>query len=366
MSARKARIAVVGTGWWATTAHIPALRQNPDAELVALCDRSPEALARATAAFGPIATYTDLGAMLAAEKLDGAIVATNHTSHFALAKACLEAGLHVLLEKPMVLRAAHAHALTALAAANGRELIIGYPYHFTELTRRARQVLSSGELGAIQFVSCLMATMVIEFYRGNDQAYAPQFGYAVTGPRGAYADPQLSGGGQAHLQVTHLAGSLFYITGLQAERVSAFMENGDVAVDLVDAISVRFAAANGQRAVGVLGSTGNIGVGDNGQTEIAVYCENGYVQLNQGHGTLLVRRHDGSEERHGPLSDAARYPTFATSGNLVDVILGKAENGSPAAVGTRVVELLEAAYRSAETDGAPVSVAGLLEGAPTA
>ena len=365
MSSRKARVAVVGTGWWATTAHIPALRQNPDAELVALCDRSPEALTRAMAAFGPVATYTDLGAMLAAEKLDGAIVATNHTSHYALAKACLEAGLHVLLEKPMVLRAAHAHELTALAQAQGRELIIGYPYHFTELTRRARQVLSSGELGAIQFVSCLMASMVIEFYRGNDQAYAPQFGYPVTGPGRAYADPQLSGGGQGHLQVTHLAGSLFYITGLQAERVSAFMENGDVAVDLVDAISVRFAAANGQRAVGVLGSTGNIGVGDGGHTEVAVYCENGYLNLDQGHGTLLVRRHDGSEERHGPLSATDRYPSFATSRNLVDVILGKAENGSPGTVGTRVVELLEAAYRSAEHGGAPIGVAELLDSAQT-
>jgi len=118
--------------------------------------------------------------------------------------------------------------------------------------------------------------------------------------------------------------------------------------------------------VGALGSTGNIGVNDNGRTEIAVYCENGYVELDQGHGTLLVRRHDGSEERRGPLSGAARYPTFATAQNLVDVILGKAENGSPGAVGTRVVELLEAAYRSAETDGAPVGVAELLAGAPTA
>jgi predicted dehydrogenase len=205
-----------------------------------------------------------------------------------------------------------------------------------------------------------MASMVIEFYRGNDQAYAPQFGYPVTGPGRAYADPQLSGGGQGHLQVTHLAGSLFYITGLQPERVTAFMENGDVAVDIVDAISVRFAAAGGQRAVGVLGSTGNIGVGDNGQTDLAVYCEHGYVHLDQGQGTLVVRKHDGSEERHGPLSGAERYPSFATSRNLVDVILGQAENGSPAMVGTRVVELLEAAYRSAEQDGAPVAVADLL------
>ena len=360
MSTRKARVAVIGTGWWTTTAHLPALRQNPEAELTALCDRSPEALARANAAYGPVKTYPDCQAMLAAEDLDGAIVATNHTSHYELVKQCLEAGLHVLVEKPMVLHAAHAHELMALAQAKGRELIVGYPYSFTETTRRARDVLSSGELGPIQFVSCLMSSMVIEFYRGNEQAYQPVFHYKVTGPGQAYADPKLSGGGQGHLQVTHLAGSLFYVTGLRAERVSAFMEKADTAVDVVDAISVRFAPDSGQVAVGVLGSTGNIGVGDDGRTEVSVFCETGYLHLDQGQGTLLVRRHDGSEERHGPLPGGARYPQFATSANLVDVILGKAENGSPAMVGTRVVELLEAAYRSADADGAPVRVADLL------
>jgi predicted dehydrogenase len=361
MVASKARIAVIGAGWWATTAHIPALLQNPHAELVALCDRSSEALERATAAFGPMATYTDCQAMLAAEALDGVVIATNHNSHYELAKPCLEAGLHVLVEKPMVLRAAHAHELMTLAQAKGRELIVGYPYHFTELTRRARDILRSGELGAIQFVSCLMSSMVIEFYRGNEQAYQPVFHYKVTGPGRGYADPKLSGGGQGHLQVTHLAGSLFFITGLQAERVSSYMEKGDVAVDLVDAISVSFAPANGQAAVGVFGSTGNIGVGDAGRFDISVFCEKGYVLLEGVQGTLVVRRHDGSEERHGPLPADARYPQFATSANLVDVILGRAENGSPAVVGTRVVELLEAAYRSADKGGAPVRVAELLD-----
>ena len=361
MSSRKARVAVVGTGWWSTTAHIPALLQNPNAELVALCDRSREALARATAAFGPIPTYTDCQAMLAAEKLDGVIVATNHTTHYELAKACLEAGLHVLIEKPMVLHAAHAHELIQLAQAHGCELIVGYPYHYNELSRRAREVLHSGELGAIQYVACVESTMVIEFYRGNDQAYQPLFQYAVTGPGGVYADPKLSGGGQGHLQVTHLAGCLFYITGLQAERVAAFMGKGDVAVDLVDAISVRFASANGQAAVGVFGSTGNLSIGDSGRFDISVFCERGYVLLEQARSTLTVRRHDGTEQHYGPLAESERYPTFATSANLVDVILGRAENGSPADVGARVVELLEAAYRSADADGRSIGVADLLD-----
>src|SRR5258708_37120414 len=113
MSTRKARVAVIGTGWWTPTAHLPALQQNPEAELVALCDRSAEALERANAAYGPVKTYTDCQAMLAAEDLDGAIVATNHNSHYGLGKLCLEAGLHVLGEKPRVLHAAEGDEVRA-------------------------------------------------------------------------------------------------------------------------------------------------------------------------------------------------------------------------------------------------------------
>ncbi|MCC7361659.1 MAG: Gfo/Idh/MocA family oxidoreductase [Anaerolineales bacterium] len=359
MSDPKARIGIIGTGWWSTTAHIPGLLANPAAELAALSDRSEAALARATAVFGPRKTYTDYHAMLAAERLDGVIVATNHTSHYAVAKACLEAGVHVLLEKPMVLEAAHAHDLVRLAAEKGRELIVGYPWNYTAVTRRARDVVASGRLGALQLVNVHFASMVIEFYRGNDQAYAPVFGYPVTGPGQAYSDPKLAGGGQGHLQMTHSAGALFFITGLQAERVSSFMDNYDVAVDVIDAVSVRFKPANGRAAIGTLSSTGNLGQGDGGQLLLSIYGEKGYLLLDQGAGTLYVRLEDGTEENYGPLPPDDRYPKFATSANLVDVALGRAPNGSPGSIAQRVVELLDAAYRSTAQNGQPINVADL-------
>ncbi len=359
MTASKARIGIIGVGWWSTTAHLPALLANPEADLVALCDRSAEALARSTAAFGSIKTYDDYHAMLAAEKLDGVIVATNHTSHYEVTKACLEAGVHVLLEKPMVLEAAHAHALVTLAAEKERELIVGYPWNYTAITRQAREVMAAGTLGAVQLVNVNMASMVIEFYRGNDQAYNSIFNYPVTGPGRAYSDPKLSGGGQGHLQLTHAAGALFFITGLQADRVTAFMDNWDVAVDVIDAVVVRFQPANGQAAIGTFSTTGNIGKGDGGQLTVSVYCERGYLLLDQSAGTLYVRHNDGHEARYGPLPPEDRYPSGATSANLVAVALGQGVNGSPGAVAARVVELLDAAYQSSAQEGKQIRVADL-------
>jgi predicted dehydrogenase len=359
MSTQRARVAVVGTGWWSTFAHIPGLHANPDAELVALCDKRPDALQTAAASVGGVKTYTDYQQMLAKETLDGVVVCVNHNAHYEVAKACLETGIPVMLDKPMVLEAKHAHELEQLAKTRGVELIIGYPWHYTDVTRRARDIIQSGELGPIQYVSSLFTSMVIEFYRGNDAAYGRHFNYPITGPGNAYANPKLSGGGQGHLQVTHSAGSMFFVTGLQADTVTSFMENFDVAVDVADAIAVRFKPVNGKPSIGVLGSTGNLGVGDPGIFEVQVYCENGWLKLEQIQSTLYIHKTDGTERRYGPLPEADRYPRFAPSQNLVEVILGKGKNQSPADVGVRVVELLDAAYRSAAADGKPFRIADL-------
>lgn len=355
-SPRKARLAVIGTGWWATYTHIPAILAHPDADLVALCDANPERLQTAARHFHISRTYTDVADLLAHETLDGAVIAVNHTAHYPVARACLEAGLHVLIEKPMVLEARHARDLEALARERRREIIVGYPWHYTATARRAREVIASGRLGPVQFVASLFASMVVEFYRGRPEAYQPVFQYPVTGPTPqSYRDVRLAGGGQGHLQVTHSAGLLLWTTGLQPETVSAFMANFDVPVDLVDAISVRFA----EGALGTVGSTGNIGVGDSGQHELRIYCAEGYCLLDMVAGTLTIREHSGATETLGPLPPEERYPRFAPVQNLIAVILGRAPNHSPGEVGRRCVELLDAAYRSAAREGQPVRVADL-------
>ena len=96
-----ARIGVVGVGWWATFNHIPTVQAGSDAQIVALCDLDAQRLQVAGDRFGIAARYTDLAAMLAAERLDGLMVSTPHVAHTAPALAGLAAGCHVLVEKPI-------------------------------------------------------------------------------------------------------------------------------------------------------------------------------------------------------------------------------------------------------------------------
>src|SRR5689334_23058323 len=124
----KARIAVIGSGWWSTYTHIPGLLHHPDVELVAICDRDRDKLGAAAAAYSIARTYDDHQAMLDQEQLDGVVIATNHASHYEIARAALERSLHVMLEKPMTLQARDARHLVELAAQHGRSIIIGYTY----------------------------------------------------------------------------------------------------------------------------------------------------------------------------------------------------------------------------------------------
>ncbi|MBI2941883.1 MAG: Gfo/Idh/MocA family oxidoreductase [Chloroflexi bacterium] len=353
MADRQARIGVVGVGWWATYTHLPAIQGHPDANLVAIADRNEQRLQQAVERFNVRRAYADYRAMIDVEELDGLVVAVNHNAHYEVARYALERGLHLMIEKPMVLEARHGAELLALAAQQRREIIVGYPWHYTTLAAQARSLVQSGQLGEIQFVSSLFASMVIEFYRGNPEAYRPVFQYPVTGPsERSYSDARLAGGGQGHLQITHSAGLMFFVTGLRARRVSGFMANFDVPVDLVDGIGIQF--DNG--AIGVVGSTGNLGVGDPGQHDLRVYGTRGYVLLEMNQGTLGLRYHDGREEHIGPIPPDDRYPRFATATNLIDVILGRDVNRSPGIVGQRTVEFLEAAYRSAADGGRPIEV----------
>lgn len=361
----KARIAIIGTGWWATDAHIPALLAHPDAEIAAICDTRVE---KAQAALDWIAAqpeasqqalpqlYTDYRAMLDREAIDAAIVVTPHATHYEIVRDCLEAKRHVLVEKPMTLYARDARHLVELAQAQGRELMVGYPYPHLPVSREIKAVLDAGELGAIEYVNCTFASDVRDFLGGHVSPDHPpiQSKFRLHGPGEDYNRPQLLGGGHGHLQMTHLLGLLFYLTGLRTARVHALMANHGLSLDLVDAMTVEFAGG----ALGIIGGTGN--AGRNYKMGITLYCERGAVDLDTVRHDALLRRQDGSrEDLNFERSGVDTRPLPAH--NLVDVVLGRAANGAPGTVGWAAVELLDAAYRSAQEDGRGVRVEELYD-----
>jgi predicted dehydrogenase len=343
---KHARIGVIGTGWWATDTHIPALLTHPKAELVALCDSDPGRLQAAAMRYEVDHTYTDVEQMMAESALDGVVIASANASHYAAARAALLAGAHVMLEKPMTLLAADAKRLVDLSRQQGKQLIVGYPFNFAPYSIRAREAIVGGELGAVQYVDMIYNSYMTPLFLGRQQG-----NYAVHAPD-QYTKPALLGGGHGQVQVTHGAGLLFFVTGLRAERVSALMSNQGLAVDLVNAMTVKFDE-------GALGTSSGSGNFQGTVCRLLVGCEGGWVDIDAIKGVGVIYR-NGGEEEVIHYDESSQPPLrYFTAGNLVDVATGDAANGCDGEVGWRAVELLDAAYRSAAQDGSFVEVASL-------
>lgn len=146
------RTVVVGTSWWADSAHLPGLRARPDVELVALCGRSPERLATLAAKFGGPRTFTDYQPMLAEMKPEVVVISTPNHLHAPMALAALEAGAHVICEKPLALNTAEAQRMLDRAEQLGRRHMVFLTYRGMPGPRFVKQLIASGYLGRLHHV----------------------------------------------------------------------------------------------------------------------------------------------------------------------------------------------------------------------
>ena len=127
---RRAKIGVIGAGWWATQAHIPSLRTYEKADLVGVADPDAEKLRAAATYYEVDGTFEDYRDLL--RRVEGVVIAVPHAYHYEIARDALDAGVHVLVEKPMVLTADHAWDLVERARQKGLELMVGTTFQFTD------------------------------------------------------------------------------------------------------------------------------------------------------------------------------------------------------------------------------------------
>ncbi|HQX12262.1 MAG TPA: Gfo/Idh/MocA family oxidoreductase [Thermoflexales bacterium] len=145
------RIALVGAGMMGAN-HARVIAESPEAELAAVCDVNIGA-ARALAERYRSRAYSDLDALLAGEKIDGAIVATTTSEHLRVASILIGAGAHVLIEKPIADSVESARTLIAAAAAAGITLAVGHIERFNPAVLALKHRLSRGELGKLFEIS---------------------------------------------------------------------------------------------------------------------------------------------------------------------------------------------------------------------
>ena len=335
----KARIGVIGAGWWAVVNHIPVLQKNAGCEIVAVNRLGESELAEVQNAFGIDRGFEDYREMLDAVPMDGVVISSPHTLHFEHAKAAIEKGCHVLIEKPLTTSAADARALVALARERGREIVVAYGWNFMPWMEEARRLVP--KVGRIEHVVLQMANALEDLFAGKPMIETE--GAMFRPPPSTWADPKRAGG-FGWGQLVHALGLLFRVADLDPAEVFAITGKSPAGVDYYDAAVVRF----GNGATGSLSGAATLPKGRKVQIDLRIFGTEGMLLLDIERERLELRRRDGKDEVVAMPAGSGGYACEEPLNVLVELCRGgKAENGAPGIVGTRAIEVLDAMYRSA-------------------
>src|SRR6266571_4048233 len=144
------RIGVIGYGYWGPNV-VRNFRGLEGCEVAAVCDRSPAALKRAAESYPDVAITTDPAELMISPKIDAIAVVTPVYTHFDLAKAALQNGKHVFIEKPFTSTFQEGEELVDLAARKNLTIMVDHTFLFTGAVRKIRELIDEGVLGDLYY-----------------------------------------------------------------------------------------------------------------------------------------------------------------------------------------------------------------------
>jgi predicted dehydrogenase len=328
------RLGVVGTGIIGRS-HLAGMAGRPDTVIAAICEPRPDAadlgaLEVTSRGAPPPRVEPDfdefIGRVAAEERLDAVVIFTPHASHFAQAKAALEAGLDVLLEKPMVTDAEQAVELIRTRDRTGRLLVVAFNGSLSPRIRAAAAMIRAGELGAILNVNALVWQ---DWRRHAEGTWR--------------TDPAISGGGFLFDTGAHMLNTVADLASEDVTEVAAWLEDDGSAVDIRGAVMARLGSGalitmNGcGRAIPSIGS------------DIRVFCERGTIRTGIWGERLDLQRAGASALR--PMRSVGPKSVWD---QFLDVRAGREPNPSPPEIGLRMARLWDAIRESSAHGGAVV------------
>jgi predicted dehydrogenase len=337
------RLGVIGYGYWG-----PNLVRNfaagPRTKVVAIAEQGAPRRAAAQATYPYIKVVEDANALFADPEIDAVAIATPIFTHYELAKRALEAGKHVLVEKPLTPSVAQAEELEALAKAKGRVLMCDHTFVYTGAVRKIRDLVAKGELGRILYFDSV---------RINLGLFQPDFNviwdlaphdltimdYVLSQTLGTEARWVSAIGASHYGRHENLA----YVTvGFDNELLAS------VHVNWVAPVKTRRAIIAGDKKMVVWDDTSPV-------EPVKVYDSTVDVQHMDKESAYALNVQYRSGDVHSPKLDgkealASMVQTFAAA------CLDGAPSPSDAAVAVRIVRMLEAAQKSLEQQGSRVKL----------
>ncbi|HEX5284450.1 MAG TPA: Gfo/Idh/MocA family oxidoreductase [Bryocella sp.] len=159
---RKVRYAVVGIGWISQTAFLPGVEHTGNSEVVAFVSGHEDKAAKVGEKYGvsDLFSYEEYDELLRSGKIDAAYLATPNWNHVDLAVRTLDAGIHLLLEKPMATSLEDCERIIGAAEQSGAKLMIAYRMHHEPAMLKAFETARSGKLGHLRYFNSSMSQPV--------------------------------------------------------------------------------------------------------------------------------------------------------------------------------------------------------------
>ncbi|MCC7209460.1 MAG: Gfo/Idh/MocA family oxidoreductase [Anaerolineae bacterium] len=328
------RVAIVGAGGMMRS-HLRTMLRRPDTCVAAIAEpdaRQVEATAALFVEYGltPPPVWPDAQRLLDAARgsFDVAFIATPHANHHDETIACLECGLDVLLEKPMVVTAAEAHSLITARDRTGRLLSVAFQGSLSPQIRMAVRMLRGGELGPILNIAAT-----------TWQNWGP-------GTVGTWRQrPALSGGGFLFDTGAHMLNTVSDLAGEDYAEVAAWLHNNGRPVDTTGVVMARLKS-------GALVTMNGCGETiPSCSSEIYVFCQDGILRTGQWGERLEMQRRGEAGLTPVPVPESS-----GPWEQFLAVRSGQIANPSPPEVGLRMAKLWDAIRLSASRNGQPVSV----------
>lgn len=246
------------------------------------------------------------------ERIDFVSIVTPNHVHFAVAEAFTRAGFHVVCDKPLVHTSGEARRLIEAVKEHRTVFAVTYNYSGYPLVKQAREIVRSGELGAIRKV-------IVEYNQGWLASRLEASGQKQADWR---TDPARSGLGGAIGDIgSHAEQLVSYVTGLELDAICADLTTFVPGRRLDDDANMllRFAPCGGVQAKGIL-TASQIEIGHENDLRLRVYGERGSLEWHQEDPNVLWLRRDGEPERvlrrgNGYLGAAAKRTTRLPPGH---------------------------------------------------
>jgi len=318
----KIKLGIVGCGG-ISHYHAGHLLHIPEVDVAAISDTNELNMSKLRNGFPRLLshckTFTDYKDMLNTVELDAVEILTPHALHFEQAMQCLGKGLHLLIEKPMVCTVNEAEELIAKAEEEKKVALVSYQRHYQPQFRYIKELIESGKIGDIQFISATQCQDWMNFTKSTWRQ-----------------DPNLSGGGQLIDSASHLFDIILWITALQPSEVTAFTNNLGTPVDIDSSISIRF-NNSAQASIGIIGNS------PCWEENIIISGSKGIIFYRNGR---LEYQLFGADSRIEPV----KLPEASNPDkNFINGILEREENESPPICGLKVIKLTEEIWESARS-----------------